>query len=580
MLKIVSKPLVRDPVSRVGLPAAPPTVSPTAPPWSTTARAASTSAVGLVALSLVILAGLLLRWVNLGHSVYWGDEVYSSIRIFGHRTAAVRSAIAQGQVVTAATIQTFLQLSPLKGIGATLQSLAIEDAHLTPLYFVLARLWAGVFGDSVAAIRSFSALCGCLLLPVTYGLAIALFQRRRVAMVATALVAVSPIQLIYAQEARMYSLWTLTVAVAALLLLRALRRQRRSDWWQLTGALTLMLYSHFLSVMMLAGFSVYVLLTQWRQRQNLWAFARSASMALLALGPWLWIFLHRRIVDNNDQEAFSGAMNPVLMLKNWFSNFRRGMIDFNTSLQDSPLQALLLLGFSVICLGILGLAIRALWRSCDRSAALFVLMLMMTLPLALFGDSLAGLLPPRWILPSYLGLQLLFAAFLGGPVGRQYGSRHATGRLKPALLSLLLVVGLASCLMLVRSESWWHRGMSECNPRAARLIDQSAQPLVVSDGVGGEFFDHALSNVISLSRLVKPQTPFQVVLEPQTPTIAAQKFSDIWVLTPSQHLRDWFNDRYPGQLQPQLSFHQLYRPYRGSEVCLWRLMPGFAAGGD
>jgi uncharacterized membrane protein len=541
----------------------------------------SVPSVGLIALSLVIVAGFLLRWVNLGHSVYWGDEVYSSIRIFGHRTAELRAVIAQGQVVTAATIQTFQQLSPLKGIGATLQSLAIEDAHLTPLYFVLVRLWAGIFGDSVAAIRSFSALCGCLLLPVTYGLAIELFQRRRVAMVATALVAVSPIQLIYAQEARMYSLWTLTVAVAALLLLRALRYQRPRDWWQLTGALTLMLYSHFLSVMMLGGFSVYVLLTQWRQRHILWAFARSGMVALLVLGPWLWIFLHRRIVDNNDQEAFSGAANAVLMLKNWFSNFRRGMIDFNTSLQDSPLQALLLLGFSVICLGIFGWAIAALWRSRDRSAALFVIMLMITLPLALFGDSLAGLLPPRWILPSYLGLQLLFAAFLGGPAARRRGAPwRPPWQLKPALLSLLLVVGLASCLMLVRSESWWHRGMSECNPRAARLIDQSAQPLVVSDGVGGEFFDHALSNVISLSRLVKPQTVFQVVLEPQTPTIAPQKFSDIWVLTPSQHLRDWFNDRYPGQLQPQFSFHQLYRPYRGSEVCLWRLTPAMGQGGD
>ncbi len=560
MPKTLFKPILRDPVSL--------------PP-----RGASARSMALVALSLVIGAGLLLRWVNLGHSVYWGDEVYSSIRIFGHRTVELRAAIAQGQVVTAATIQTFQQLSPLKGIGATLQSLAIEDAHLAPLYFVLVRLWAGVFGDSVVAIRSFSALCGCLLLPVTYGLAMALFQRRRVAMVATALVAVSPIQLIYAQEARMYSLWTLTVAVAALLLLRVLQYQRPRDWWRLTGALILMLYSHLLSVIMLGGLSVYVLLTQWRRRDMLWAFARSAIIAVGALGPWLWIFMHRRIVDNNDQEAFNGPINGVLMLKNWFSNFRRGLIDFNTSLQDAPLQALLLFGFSVICLVILGLAIRALWRSTPRSSALFVTMLMLTLPLALFDDSLSGLLPPRWILPSYLGLQLLFAAFLGATRSPGLLAPMGGWRLRPALLSLLLVVGLASCLMLVRSESWWHRGMSECNPRAARLIDQSAQPLVVSDGVGGEFFDHALSNVISLSRLVKPQTPFQVVLEPQTPTLERQKFRDIWVLTPSQHLRDWFNHRYPGQLQPQLSFHQLYRPYRGSEVCLWRLMPGSGQGG-
>jgi uncharacterized membrane protein len=529
-----------------------------------------------IGLSWVILVGIGLRWTNLGLGAYWGDEVYSSIRIFGHRTAELRTTIAQGHYVMAQGIQSFQQLDPLKGLDATLQSLAIEDAHLPPLYFVLVRLWAMAFGDSPEAVRSFSALCGCLLLPVMYQLALALFQRRRVALYATALVAVSPIQQIYAQEARMYSLWNLTVALSCLMLLRALQRRQRRDWGHLALVLTLSLYTHLLSVIMLAGLSGYVLLTQWRDRRQLVAFAAAAGGAMGAVSPWLWVFTHRQIVDNHDQDAFIAPMDGVLMLKNWFSSFRRCFIDFNTTLQDAPLPSLLLVLISGVCLGILGLALVGLWRSAPRSTSLFVLMLILTLPLGLFQDSLSGLLPPRWILPSYLGLQLVFAHWLGGvaaPPTWLAGTAAQWRRWRQWLLVLLLGIGLTSCLTIVRSDVWWHRGMSECNREAAQLIDQSPRPLVLSDGVGGEFFDHALSNVISLSRLVKPATLFQVVLEPAIPTLEPQGFSDIWVLTPSQHLRDWLHNHYPGQIQPHLRFHNLYRPYRGSSVCLWRLTP-------
>jgi hypothetical protein len=101
-------------------------------------------------------------------------------------------------------------------------------------------------------------------------------------------------------------------------------------------------------------------------------------------------------------------------------------------------------------------------------------------------------------------------------------------------------------------------------------VNQAANPLLISDGTGGKFFDHALSNVLSLSRAVKPGTQFQLTTELDPPMTIATGFSDRWVVTPSQLLRDRLQQQYPGKLQPLM---ELENPYRGSKVCLWRLLP-------
>ncbi len=89
-----------------------------------------------------------------------------------------------------------------------------------PGYYVLAKLWTSVLGGGEAAIRSLSALLGTLLVPVAWALG------RRVAgpragLVAGLLVAVNPMLIYYAQEARTYSLLALLATLSVLLALRA-----------------------------------------------------------------------------------------------------------------------------------------------------------------------------------------------------------------------------------------------------------------------------------------------------------------------------------------------------------------------
>ncbi len=74
-----------------------------------------------------------------------------------------------------------------------------------PLYFILAWVWAKVFGTGEAGLRSFSALAGTATIPIVYLCARELVSRRA-GLVAAALAAVNPFLIWYSQEAREYML--------------------------------------------------------------------------------------------------------------------------------------------------------------------------------------------------------------------------------------------------------------------------------------------------------------------------------------------------------------------------------------
>ena len=98
---------------------------------------------------------------------------------------------------------------------------AAHDIH-PPLYYYLLHIWVRLWGNSETALRSLSALAGTILVYVTYLLGRVLFHRR-VAYAAAFLAAISPFQIYYSQEARMYILVALWSALAVLFFVRWMR---------------------------------------------------------------------------------------------------------------------------------------------------------------------------------------------------------------------------------------------------------------------------------------------------------------------------------------------------------------------
>ncbi|HEY9638846.1 MAG TPA: glycosyltransferase family 39 protein, partial [Coleofasciculaceae cyanobacterium] len=198
----------------------------------------------------LVMLGVFFRFYQLDEKVYWLDEARTSLRMSGHTQTEFIQEVYQGQVIDMATLQRYQSPSADADWGDTLQALRGNAEH-TPLYFLLARLWTQIFGYSVTSIRSLSAVLSLLVFPCMFWLTRELFEPqvgRAVAWVGLAIVAVSPLHVLYAQEARPYSLWTVLTLLSSAVLLWAMRSPHRHRWIAYGATVALGLYTQLLFV--------------------------------------------------------------------------------------------------------------------------------------------------------------------------------------------------------------------------------------------------------------------------------------------------------------------------------------------
>jgi mannosyltransferase len=165
-----------------------------------------------------------------------------------------------------------------------------------PLHFVLLKAWTGLFGTSEIAVRSLSALASIACIPLIYGLGCRLGSEtthpRRIGLVAAALLALTPAQIVYAQEGRAYALLPLFLLLAMLGIWRYLQppevgaaKPTLGLALYVAGAVA-MLYSHAIAVFILLALvlAVMLLLLDGASRPRLRGFIlANALVALLAL---------------------------------------------------------------------------------------------------------------------------------------------------------------------------------------------------------------------------------------------------------------------------------------------------------
>jgi 4-amino-4-deoxy-L-arabinose transferase-like glycosyltransferase len=155
-----------------------------------------------------------------------------------------------------------------------------------PLYYVLLKTWCVLFGSGEAAVRSLSVVVSTLTVPALYGLGSKLWGRR-VGLVSAAALAISPLQIYYAHEARTYVLLPLLFVVVATSVAYVLEQSLppRGRALALAGyalGSALLVYSH---VTMVIPVGVLSLLTLWhlRHRSSLLAGFLAANVALALL---------------------------------------------------------------------------------------------------------------------------------------------------------------------------------------------------------------------------------------------------------------------------------------------------------
>jgi uncharacterized membrane protein len=153
---------------------------------------------------ILLAIGIFFRFVNLDKKVYWHDETYTSLRVSGYNVEQVSRKLFNSQEISIKDLQKYQRPNPETSAIDTIKGLAKEEPQHPPLYYAIARFWAQWFGSSPTAMRSLPVLFSLLVFPCIYWLCLELFESSIVGWVAVGLIAVSPIFIRYAQEARQY----------------------------------------------------------------------------------------------------------------------------------------------------------------------------------------------------------------------------------------------------------------------------------------------------------------------------------------------------------------------------------------
>ncbi len=225
-------------------------------------RAALSKRGGWVALLLIVIGGAVLRLAGLGAESADLEE-YACIGAL-HTRGLHRFLVEQ-------------------------RALYPYGAPLTPLLYYL---WSDLFGVSIIAVRLLSALAGTALILLSALLAREIWPgdsrtARTAGLIAALCVALSPVHLFQAQEARMYAFVALFAALSGLSLLRAVRTGR-GRWWVLNlAANAALVWSHYLAAFLWPAQAVWLLFAKGVRWRALLLWLAVHVLLLAPVGLWM-----------------------------------------------------------------------------------------------------------------------------------------------------------------------------------------------------------------------------------------------------------------------------------------------------
>ncbi len=503
---------------------------------------------------VLLVIGIFFRFVNLERKVYWHDETYTSLRISGYTVKEVKQQIFNGSVITGTYFNKYQRPNPQKNLGDTIKSLAVEDPHHPPLYYIIARFGVQIFGNSVTAIRSLSAFISLLVFPCIYWLCKELFRvPLSVPFIAIALVAISPIHLVYAQEAREYMLWAVTILLSSASLLRAIRlesknkelakKEQASDpifaWGIYAATLTLSLYTFLLSGFVAVAHGIYVFaIAKFKYTKIVKNYLFASLAGFLAFIPWILVVLFKFSQLDSATSWTKTQINFINLIQAWLIQLSHIFFDFNFGFEN-PLSYFI----TPVILIFVGYAIYFLYQTTNEKVWLFIVLLIavpalpLILPDLLFGGIRS--LSDRYLLPSYLGIQIAVAYLLAIQI---YSGSLERRQIWQIITVLVITCGMISCGVNSQAETWWSKIISYGNPQVATIINQASRPLLISDSFGINY-----GNVFSLSYLLEPKVRFQLVKEQKIPKINNQ-FTDIFLLNPANQFRKEIQKSYKSKV--------------------------------
>jgi len=493
---------------------------------------------------VALALGVFFRGYNLDKKFYWNDEAHTALWLSGHRRAELASAFADREVAIH-EVQAFQRVDPRAGrVSQTVAALAAEDPQHPPLYYLLLRLWVQVVGDSVWGIRSLSVLAAILALPCVYWLARELFDAN-VARLATALVALSPFHVLYAQEAREYSLWILATLLSSIALWRASAAPSAKAWLLYFAAVTMGLYTHTLHLLVLLAHAAFILASKYRRTgespwsRSLGGFLAASAAALLAFSPWIWVVAVNLSERNFAATSWAATTTVSLwrLLGMWGFNIASLFFDVDKSfryVERFDAGVLLAFGVQLAALTVSAAALYHVVREVPwRQRAFLLSMVMVPLTVLAVPDLILGGMrsaPIRYSVPYSLGVEIAVASLL---VSGLPGRTAVTPRTRWVAIAMLLAAGLISCVVSSQAETWWTKAVGYRTPEVLRIVNSTQRPLLIMD---------LSPTLLSFSHGLDERVRVWAVEDPRALRIP-RGYTDLFVYQPSPVLVEALRDR-------------------------------------
>ncbi len=506
----------------------------------------------IVFIAITIVLGIFFRLTHLGHQLYWHDEAYTIFRAAGYTGREINQLLFNGQIHTLKDVLQYQNLRANSTWLDTVRSLAFEDAQHPPIYYLLVRLWMSVFGNSISVIRSLSALASLLIFPCIYLLSRLIFRSSLIAWTTIALFAVSPLQVMYAQEAREYALWSLTVCALSIALLAAWKHNNSISWAIYAITSIVSLYTFSLSGLVIVGYVFYGFIKEdYRLTKQVFLCLIASLAAIVAFLPWL-VFAVKSWLETGAVWS-SVPIAWITLFKIWGLHIVKLFIlpfenlDFNGNLGFHTLLSYFILAF---CLNIIGFSFYQLIVRSPKTVWLLPIILTGStfLPLAFLDLTLGGQrsTASRYLMPTFLGIQLIVAFALA--VG-WLAKNNLKSKITQSVYAIIITAGIISCAFNFQSPTAWTKVVSYNLHQVAELINQEQNPLIISSSKGINF-----GNILALSYLLEENEHFLLVdgwqkQDYETEIEIPPTYKNIFLLGLSEQLRKELQQKYNTKIE-------------------------------
>ena len=350
----------------------------------------------------ILFLALALRLLGISHRQMWFDEAYFYIQAEDGLGAFLESTVTPTEVGDAA------------------------DNH-PPGYFTLLWAWMQVFGSSTLAARLFSVFSGLGVVAFVYMLGRRLFGDQA-ARAAAFLTAISPFQIHFSQEVRMYALYAFFLVGATYVFWRALETKKTADWGLFALLAALAQYTHSLALFYL----VPLALIPFIQRD--WPAAKKAALAgvgaVILYLPWLLVLPSQLSRVGSNFWIFPPGLE---MLVNTLLSY----------VINLPLEGALLLAGLAVSMFVTVLAVWLMFNTARQkggqiASGMWMLYLAVVPPALLFGVSQAF---PVYVVRATLPSAAMFLIWLGWLIAHPKTARSA-GIILTGLMVCAAAVGI------------------------------------------------------------------------------------------------------------------------------------------